>query len=126
MQNVCARGMQSASHDCARGMQIVSERFMALGGERRTVPRLAEMLIAMPQLRHLDLFWEGHGENQSIMKDPKHMRTLAMATQLRCAPPRTHAAPRLTALAHASAVTPRPHAGAWISPSWARSRMARS
>ena len=59
---------------------------MQLIGEGRDAPRLAEMLEAMPQLRHLDLYCVEHGENQTILKDPKHMRTLAQATQLQCAP----------------------------------------
>lgn len=67
-------------------VQIVNESFMPLIGERRTVPALAGLLDAMPQLRHLDLFWQGAGDNQSSMKDPKHLRTLARATHLRCGP----------------------------------------
>lgn len=63
---------------------------MQLMGECRDVPRLADMLEAMPQLRHLDLYCIEHGENQTILKDPKHMRTLARATQLQCAPSSYH------------------------------------
>ena len=67
-------------------LQIVSERFLQLMGEGRDAPRLAEMLEAMPQLRHLDLYCVQHGENQTSLKDPKHMRTLARATQLQYVP----------------------------------------
>lgn len=55
---------------------------MQMIGEGRDASRLKELLDAMPQLRHLDLYCVDHGENQTIMKDPKHMRTLARATQL--------------------------------------------
>jgi hypothetical protein len=71
---------------------VVQERFLQMHGDAPTCPLLADMLEAMPQLRHLDLYWAGKGDGQSIVKDMKHMQTLAAATQLRCLLVPMHAA----------------------------------
>jgi hypothetical protein len=99
--------MQSLTQLRIPKVTIVRERFLQLHGDAPTCPHLAAMLEAMPRLRHLDLYWVGKGDGQSIMKVTKHMRTLAAATQLRC--PALPTAGRLKAPTHR-----RPHRGACL------------